>query len=183
MSFLDALLRTTIGRALATTGDPVDVAAAAPPSAGDVLTATDATHAAWAPAGGGGAAALLFLPGIVVAASAPLVLGGITRVKLTSHNVVLTVPAGVVDGARFGVKLVTSLGSGPPYTLQLEATGSDVFENPSAYTFDASLDLGDLPGTYLEFQFDTATGDTGGEGSFGIWQLMILKDGHWLGGG
>lgn len=178
MSFLDALLRATTARAIATTGDSVDVAAAPPPSAGDVLTAVDATHAGWASPGG----ALLFLPGIVVAATAPLVLGGITRAKLTTHHVTLTVPAGV-DGDRFGIKLVASLGSGPPWILQLAATGTDVFENPSFLTFDASIELGDLPGLYVEFQFDAATADTGGEGSFGIWQLMNYKAGHWLGGG
>lgn len=38
---------------LATTGASVDVSGSAPPSAGDVLTATDATHATWqAPSGG-----------------------------------------------------------------------------------------------------------------------------------
>lgn len=41
---------------LATTGANVNVSSASPPSAGDVLTATDATHATWqAPASGGSA--------------------------------------------------------------------------------------------------------------------------------
>ena len=40
---------------LGTTGADVDVGSAAPPSAGQVLTATDATHATWqTPSGGGG---------------------------------------------------------------------------------------------------------------------------------
>jgi hypothetical protein len=45
-----------IAQALATTGAPVDVSGAAPPTAGQVLQAADATHAVWAslPTQGGG---------------------------------------------------------------------------------------------------------------------------------
>lgn len=130
-------------------------------------------------AGGGGGGALLFLPGIVVDAAADLALGGITRAALTDHNVVLTVPAGA-EGDRFGVKLVASAGDGPPYTLRLAATGTDLFENPGDNTFVSPIDLGNLPGLYVEFLFDAVTGNGDGEG---IWQLMNLKMGHWIGGG
>lgn len=47
MSFLDNLFRATRATELATTGDPVDVSAAAPPVTGYVLKATDATHSTW----------------------------------------------------------------------------------------------------------------------------------------
>lgn len=44
---IDAPTNTVRANKLATTGDAVDVAAAAPPTAGQILTATDATHATW----------------------------------------------------------------------------------------------------------------------------------------
>ena len=45
MSFLDALFQSA--KALRTTGDDVDVGDSAPPTAGQILVADDATHATW----------------------------------------------------------------------------------------------------------------------------------------
>lgn len=59
--------------ALGTTGADVDIGAAAPPSAGQVLTAVDATHATWQTPAGGGAADALATSGadVDVGAAAP----------------------------------------------------------------------------------------------------------------
>lgn len=56
MSFLDALFRNTRATSLATTGTDVDISAADPPSAGQVLVASDAEHAEWQDQSGGGGA-------------------------------------------------------------------------------------------------------------------------------
>jgi hypothetical protein len=55
MSFLDKLFDQSIATDLATEsgGAPVNVGDAPAPNPGDVLTATDATHATWQPGGGG----------------------------------------------------------------------------------------------------------------------------------
>lgn len=57
MSFLDGLFKNgTLAADLATNDSQtiVNVDAAAPPAAGEVLTAIDGTHAVWSPPGGGG---------------------------------------------------------------------------------------------------------------------------------
>jgi len=73
--------------ALSTTGADVDVAAAVPPTTGQVLKAVDATHATWQAEAGGGAAAALSTTGadVDVAAAAPPTTGQVLKATDATH--------------------------------------------------------------------------------------------------
>jgi hypothetical protein len=91
-TYLDAIVGGPAS-ALATTGAPVNVGDAAPPNPGDVLTATDAEHAAWMPA------AELGVPFTrEIATTAPLTGGGELSADLTLGVAVGTTPGTVAAG-------------------------------------------------------------------------------------
>lgn len=105
---------------LQTTGSPVDVAAAAPPSAGKVLVATDPTHATWEPMPAPPAMSQwMWIPPVLCATSDSI--GAANRVKTRSIVLPCQIPL-----SAFGIKVNGSGGGADLCALGLydKATGA-----------------------------------------------------------
>lgn len=122
--------------ALGTTGADVSVGGAAPPTTGQVLTATNATTATWqTPSGGGGGVTLA----TAVATSTTTVASSkIQDYDATGGTFTLNAPAAPSRGAMFGIKEAAGLTT----AVTVSGNGSNI-ENPlTGLAGSASFSLG-----------------------------------------
>jgi len=123
---------------LATTGAPVDVSAAIPPVAGQVLTATSPTTAVWQnggafpfTSGGAGAGGAFNTADSPVAAS----IGQFVRVDTAAGNVTVNLPAGHLVNDRIGVKLVSAATPGTNECV-VDANAAETIDGALTFTLD-----------------------------------------------